>query len=308
MGRYDILHRIEQLDPLQDHAEIYRLLVCFEFPWDFTRASELALYRTFCVPGISALLDKTGEFAHRTQKRYDDTALLLAEMGAYGYDSERGRAAQRRMNRIHKRFDISNEDFLYVLSTFIYEPIRWNARFGWRKLTERERLAIFYFWREVGRRMNIKAIPESYEQFEQYNIAYEHDHFRYAETNRRVAEATRDLFLSWFPLPGFLRSLLKPAIYALLDDAVLDAFGFPHPPKVLRQLLAAGLKARAFALRLFPPRKYPFLYVEQRHRSYPDGYTLTDLGPPDMLASLNQGEEVFPAAEKYSEGKGAIRR
>ena len=53
--------------------------------------------------------------------------------------------------------------------------------------------------------MNIKAIPESYEEFEQYNIAYERDHFRYADTNRRVAEATRDLFLSWFPLPGFMR-------------------------------------------------------------------------------------------------------
>jgi hypothetical protein len=291
MGRYDILHRIEQLDPLQDYTEIYRLIVCYEFPWDFMRAGEVALYRTFCVPSISVLLDKTGEFACRAQKRYDDTGLLLAEMSAHGFDSERGRAAQRRMNRIHKHFDISNEDFLYVLSTFIYEPIRWNARFGWRKLTGREQLAAFHFWCEIGRRMNIKAIPESYEEFEQYNIAYERDHFRYADTNRRVAEATHDLFLSWFPLPGFMRSLLKSAIYALLDDAVLDAFGFPHPSKMLRQLLAACLKARAFALRLFPPRKTPFIYVEQKHRSYSHGYTLADLGPPHMLAMLNHSEE-----------------
>jgi len=298
MGRYDILHRIEQLDPLQDHAQIYHLIVCYEFPWDFIRASELALYRTFCVPGISALLDKTSEFAHRAQKRYDDTALLLAEMSAYGYDSERGRASQRRMNRIHKRFDIPNEDFLYVLSTFIYEPIRWNASFGWRKLTERERLAIFYFWIEIGRRMNIKAIPESYQEFEQYNIAYEQKHFRYAETNRRVAEATRDLFLSWIPLPGFLRSSLKPAIYALLDNAVLDSFGFPHPPKVLRQLLMTALKVRAYALRLFPPRKKPFLYVEQRQRSYPGGYALTDIGPPPMLTLLNQSEKITPRSQE----------
>ena len=36
------------------------------------------------------------------------------------------------MNRIHGRFEISNEDFVYVLSSFVFEPIRWNARFGWR--------------------------------------------------------------------------------------------------------------------------------------------------------------------------------
>jgi len=39
------------------------------------------------------------------------------------------------MNQLHGRFDIANEDFLYVLSTFIFEPIRWNTRFGWRPAT-----------------------------------------------------------------------------------------------------------------------------------------------------------------------------
>ena len=293
MSRYDILHRIEQLDPIKDHVEIYRLLVCYEFPWDYIRSLEVALYRTYCVPSISALLDKTGELVYRTQKRYDDTAILIAEWSAYGYDSERGRAALRRMNRIHHHYSITNEDFLYVLSTFIYDPIHWNARFGWRKLTEKERLATFYFWREVGRRMNIKDIPQTYDEFEQYNMVYEQKHFVYADTNRRVGEATRDLFLSWFPLPGFLRSMLKPAIYALLDDSMLSAFGFPRPPKILRQLLSMSLKARAFALRFFPPRRKPFIYAEKRHRAYPRGYTLADLGPSQMLASLNGAAEVI---------------
>jgi hypothetical protein len=52
---------------------------------------ELALYRTYCVPSITALLDKTGEFYKRTQKRYDDTALIVAEIAKWGYESERGR-------------------------------------------------------------------------------------------------------------------------------------------------------------------------------------------------------------------------
>ena len=54
------------------------------------------------------------------------------------------------MNQIHGRFKISNDDLLYVLSTFVFEPIRWNARFGWRPLIEAERPASFHFWVGVG--------------------------------------------------------------------------------------------------------------------------------------------------------------
>lgn len=301
MGRYSNLQRIQQLDAYKDHIEICQLTNCYEFPWDTIRALEVALYRTYCVQSISSLLAQTGEFAQYAQKRYDDTAILVAEMTAFGYDSERGRAAQRRMNRIHKHYAISNEDYLYVLSTFIYEPIRWITRFGWRKLSEKEKQASYYCWSEIGRRMNIKDIPASYEAFEQFNIQYEREHFHYAESNRIIGEATRDLFLSWFPLPQFARRALRPAVYALLDNAMLDAFGFPHPPRILRALLAATLKTRAFALRFFPPRRKPFIYANDvNHRQYPRGYELADLGPPDMLAELNHTTSDSPGEQIHS--------
>ena len=47
---------------------------------------------------------------------------------------------------------------------------------------------MFYFWREVGRRMGIADPPESYEAFERFNLDYERQHFRYTDANRRVAE------------------------------------------------------------------------------------------------------------------------
>src|SRR5207253_141301 len=163
-----ILEQIRQLDPGADHQRIVLLSTRCDFPFDTTRALEFALFRTFCVPSISALLHRTGEFERRAQKRYDDTDLIVSELLEWGYDSERGRAAMRRMNQLHARFAIANDDFLYVLSTFVFEPIRWNARFGWRPLCSQERLALFYFWREVGRRMNLKELPASYEAFEAY--------------------------------------------------------------------------------------------------------------------------------------------
>lgn len=79
MGRYDITRKIERLDPERDHLLIVHYLAGWEFPWDHVRALEMALYRTFCVPTTSALLDKTREFHDRPQRRYDDTALIMAE-------------------------------------------------------------------------------------------------------------------------------------------------------------------------------------------------------------------------------------
>ncbi len=278
MPRSIVLDEIRTLDPERDHQRIVYLSTTYDFSFDMTRSLELALYRTYCVPSISGLLDRTGEFASRPQKRYDDTDIIVSEMMEHGYDSERGRAALRKMNNMHHRFDIANEDYLYVLSTFIYVPIQWITRHGWRPMLEVERLGLFHFWRQVGRRMNIQEVPEAYDVFERYHHDYERDHFRYSDTNKRVGEATRDLFLSWFP--SFARPLARPAIYALMDDPLIDAFGFPRPSRAMRGTVALALRLRAIGLGLMPARRRPKLRTEMGHRSYPGGYSIDMLGPP----------------------------
>jgi hypothetical protein len=271
------LREIRGLDPVADHRRIVYLDVCFEFPWDTTRALELALFRTFAVPSIAALLDSTGEFGRAAQKRYDDTDLILSTIVEAGYDSDGGKRAIRQMNRIHGRFAITNEDFLYVLSSFVFEPIRWNARFGWRPLIETEKLATFKFWREVGRRMAIEEIPERYEEFERFNKEYERREFRPTEASRRVGADTRDMFLAWFP--GLPHRLGAPGIHALMDEPLLDAFGFPHPPRAVRTVVERALRARARAVALLPPRRRPRLRVQRRTRTYGRDWRLEELGP-----------------------------
>lgn len=273
MRRHDRLREIERLDPKRDHVRIYHLISGYEFPWDMTRALEVALYRTYCVPSISALLDKTGEFYKRTQKRYDDTALLVAEISKWDYDSARGREALRRMNRAHGRFEISNGDYLYVLSTFIYEPIRWIERCGWRKMTENEKLASYYFWCEVGKRMGIREIPESYEKFQQFAFDYERDNFTFAETNQRIGVATRDLFTSW--LPRIFTPLVRWGIYALLDDPMLASFGFPRPYPFIRKLVSGALTMHGWVVRVLPARKTPNFFTDRRNVTYPHGYEIS---------------------------------
>jgi hypothetical protein len=285
MSRYDILHAIEKLDPEKDHQRIIFLSTCYDFPFDTTRSLEFALFRTFCVPRISALLDRTGEFLNRAQKRYDDTDIIVSELLEWGYDSERGQRALRRLNQLHGRFAIANEDFLYVLSTFVFEPIRWNARFGWRPLCEQERLGYFYFWREVGRRMNIRDIPVNYHIFECFNRDYEKQNYRFTESNRRVGVATRELFVSWFP--RLFSPLVRSAIHALLDDRLIEVFGFARPSPLMRWLVPCALRLRARVVRLLPPRKNPRRRTEMGHPAYPEGYVIEQLGPPDIDPPLS---------------------
>ena len=135
------VRRIQALDPERDHLEIYRITAYHEFPWDVQRALELALYHTFAVPVVAALLDRTGRFRTAAQARYDETALLLDAVLEHGYDRPTGRAALSAVNRTHARYAIGHADMLYVLAGFVVVPARWIDAHGWRRLLPQERHA-----------------------------------------------------------------------------------------------------------------------------------------------------------------------
>ena len=277
MGHRAVMAEIQRLDPVVDHQRIAFLTSLQEFPWDTTRSLELALFRAFAVAKGTGLLAGTGEFTTRTQKRYDDTVLLLAEILEHGYDSERGKSALRRINHMHGRYSIPNDEFLYVLSTFVFEPIRWNERFGWRPLHENEKLASFHFWREIARRMAIRDVPDDYATFERYYDEFAREHYRFAPENRALANATRDLLLGWY-LPKVLWPLGRPFVHAMMDDQLLDAVGLPHPHPVIRRLTAGAVRLRSRIIRRLPARRSPRLITQQRHPTYPNGYTIDELG------------------------------
>jgi hypothetical protein len=274
-GKY--ASQISRLDPVREYREIVFLLTCFEFPWDIERALEFALFRTYAVPSISSLLDQTGEFARRPRKRYDDTELLLAEILENGFESQRGRAALSRVNQMHDRFPIDNGDFLYVLSTFVFEPIRWIDRFGWREPTQAEKLGFFHYYRELGLRMDIREIPDQMSELERYNREYEAQHFRYAQTNSRIGSVTQDLLLG-FCLPRFAIPIGRPVVHALMDEPLLQAMGFSRPPALLRHAVTAALTLRKLVLKHLPDRRIPHRLTEIARPTYPEGYRVEELG------------------------------
>ena len=152
------------LDSKRDAERIVFIDASLEFPWDTQRSLELAFYRTYAVPSIATLLDSTGEFTERAQKRYDDTQILISAFYEFGNDSDLGRRAIRRMNQVHGGFEIAND-------------------------------------------------------------------------------------------------------------------GLPHPSPALRRSVEAGLRARSRLVGLLPPRRKPRLRTLERHRSYPQGYQIEELGP-----------------------------
>jgi ER-bound oxygenase mpaB/B'/Rubber oxygenase, catalytic domain len=267
----------DSLDPATDYVEIYAKVVAHEFPWDMNQSLGFALFRTYAVPGIGRLLDETGEFTRRPQKRYDDTALLLEPPNRLGFEDPEAKAAIRRINQMHRSYDIPNHEFRYVLSTFVVVPKRWLDAYGKRPLTPTEVEASVQYYRTLGRHMGIKDIPESYAAFEELMESYEAEHFAYDEGGRRVADATLALMVGF--QPRVARPVMGIFSRSLMDPPLRKAFGYADPPAVVVKISRGALKARGLLLRAFPARREPKLIEDlPQIRSYPDGYDVERLG------------------------------
>lgn len=269
--------QIAKLDPETEFEEIVRLMSDHEFPWDFYQALRLALFRTYAVPSIGRLLFDTGAFAADTQKRHDDTAIILATIGQRGIDSAEGHAAIRRINQMHGSYDISNDDMRYVLSTFVVTPARWIDQYGWRRRTEAEQLAGVRYWQRVGRLMGIRDIPVTFAEFAELLDSYEAANFGYDEKCVAVADTTLGLVETFYPT--FAGKAVNATMRAMMDDHLLTAFGYAKPPAAFVWLIRSALRLRGRFVALLPARKNPKLIEDYREiRSYPGGYAIDDLG------------------------------
>lgn len=276
MKRFERLEQILTLDPERDSEAIYRLLAEYEFPWDMAKSLELALFRTYAVPSIGRLLDRTGEFRLRPQRRYDDTLMVLYEIFHNGTEAPRGKQALARLNEIHGRYRINMDDYRYTLATFVVMPVRWVNEFGWRSLHPNEIRAITNAMRRVGEGMLITEIPETYAEFEQLLDDYEREHFAQDDGGRRVADATLSLFASWYPKPA--ARVVPGVARTMMDPHLLRAFGYQLPAAASAKAARLALRARANLLRVGPvrPDSRP---VAPDPVSYPNGYRIEDLGP-----------------------------
>ena len=273
----EVCREIAKLDAQRDCQQIVRLLLLYEFPFDIQRASEIALVHTYGSRSVARLLDRTGEFEKRGQKRYDDTRVLIAHF-MEGLESDSGRRAIEQMNHIHSFYSIPNDDYLFVLWTFIDFPIRWMRDFGWRPFTDHECDAWFNFWLEVGRRMGLEHLPPTKAAFDDFVQAYEAREFVPNEASRRVTEATLRIVEAW--LPRLLRPLVAPVVMSMVRPQLLPAIQFPAPAPWIGRAVRGALKARARIKRYVSLESVPVQAENTSNRTYPrHQFTLEMIGP-----------------------------
>ena len=270
------LQRILELDPVKDHHEIYVLSRGYEFTVEFEIGGLMSFLHDFTIPSIAFLLFKTMEFNDHTLRRIDDTSIILLEIVKHGYDSKRGQKAIQRMNEIHQRFRIANNDFLYVLSSIVFEPIYWINRYGYRQLTYNEKQAAFYFWREVGVRMHLQNLPETYEAFEEFNRQFKQERVRSTRATRMVGNAVIDAFVKKFAYP--LQPLMRQFVYFASDWAIHKSFGTQPPSPFVAAALHHTLRLRADIYRYFLNRRKAFFPIDHPMDTYQKGYKLSQVG------------------------------
>ena len=125
----------------------------------------------------------------------------------------------------------------YVLATFVVTPVRWIERYGWRRGhggREDRRGALLPAARPADGHPR-RARPTS-PGFADLMDAYERETYVFDPKARAVADATLDLFVTFYPRP--LRRLMRRFAIALLDDHLRATFGYPPAGVVERRATA----------------------------------------------------------------------
>ncbi|MBM4253444.1 MAG: DUF2236 domain-containing protein [Deltaproteobacteria bacterium] len=263
-----------KMDPVRDHETIVKWMVVDTWAFDLVRSIELALLKTFSVPSIAKILVDSREFLDHTQKRYDDTDLLLSMFIERGYTSVEGREAIRRINRMHAVHPITNDQMLYVLSTFVIDPIIWMSSYGWRPLMPVEEQALFHFWIAVGKLMGITDLFTDLEAMRAYHTRYEAECMVYSDNNLMLYKGVVPTVARNLPFPlSILTAKLLPAI---MSPRMCAAFGITPAGKFIRLIVEYALRTRGRIDQLLPRK--PHWRLAMKRRTYPNGFTIKELG------------------------------
>jgi hypothetical protein len=284
----------DDTDALCKAEATVRRLYRVDFFWDINKSLEFALLRTYAVPTIAALLDRTGETAGRPRKRYDDTVLIIIEVLDNGLDSERARRAYARLDDMHGRYTIRNDDFLYVLSTFILSPIDWLAQYGRRPLTEDESEDWFLFWRAFGARMGIADVFPTLAAASDFREMFEATHYAVSKSSRKLAEASMKVVLADMNVPRVLFPVGIAIVTALCEPGLVAALGFPEPSPILRASIGFAMGLRRAVLRCLPSKTTP-TFPQTGSQTYPHGYEIEELGTfaqPQSTRPRNRSDEL----------------
>jgi len=279
--RPNTLEEVQKLDPKKDCNQIVHF-ISYDFRAELKVLSANYELRPAALPYTAMLFESTGEFTQRTLKRFEDTFLLFANMVEWGLDSRRGRICRDVINRIHGRMAIPNDGYKFVLGNFMFLPVIWNERFGWRKFTDVERLGWFHQFVEVGRALEVKDIPEDFDEMRGWWDDFNRRFCKYSPACRRVFDGAVANLLAVVPRP--VRASLREMIVAGLDDTFRACLRYDPPSPAQVEKMQRLFRRLGTTLDRWPRR--PWARTVMNYKTYPNGHRVEDLGVRHRAARL----------------------
>ncbi len=208
--------------------------------WDFRLGTYLGMFRTMGIADMVARLYRGSLLQSETFERLKRTRELLKVLILEGIDSEQGKAAIARIAIKHRGVTASNDEYRYVLSVFFLEPLRFNERFGFQRLTQTELALALQFWLQVGGRMGIQDLFPSLAAWTRFQAEYEAAHQGPTQEGRALAKTSLYEVVK-LVIPRGMQNLTRQILLGTMDEKLRDVLGLP-PPSVPTALSLASLR------------------------------------------------------------------
>jgi ER-bound oxygenase mpaB/B'/Rubber oxygenase, catalytic domain len=273
--RYARLRKIKTLDPEKDSREITKL-----FYEDFMTISIFSAIGGFLLgdaaPSMSRLLSSTGELEKRVAKRFVDTALLGRTVLEHGVKSAGpGRDAARRVNTMHRSYDINPDDFVAFGIGQVLFAIDVAEKLGWREVTDIEREALRVYYTHETRIFGGRVpLPPTLKEMRAFWEKYLDEQLAFEPQNLRMANLLLDFVKTLLPVS--LRPIMTPIVLAQIDPRIVKACGLQSPGALTRWTSTALL--RLIAKRDPLPDNTPDGFDVLIKQVYPDGFAVQGLG------------------------------
>ncbi len=268
------LRQIEQLDLETQFREITGLFYG-DFQSVMLPQSFNGFLMTFAVPRMSRILSGTGQLEHRVAKRVVDTILLSAAVMEHGLNADPGRSAARRVNTMHRHYDIHEDDFVAVGIDGPLASLGLAERYGWRPVTDKEREALRLYYSQQTRAFGgRKPLPGTIAEMKRFWSDYLDAQAHFEPQNRSLADAVLQWYKALVPKP--LQSLFIAMLIADADPRIIRACGLKVPPKIFKTL--AGIFMRQMGKQDPIPDNAPNRLEKIIAAVYPNGWEVNALG------------------------------
>ncbi|WP_072801612.1 oxygenase MpaB family protein [Rhodococcoides yunnanense] len=269
------LRKIETLDPQTDFREITELFYT-DFQSVMVVQGVAGLLFTYSAPRMSRILSASRQLEHHTAKRYVDTATFNAAVMQNGLNTGDGREAARRVNAMHRQYDIHPQDFVAVGCDVPATSLDLAERFGWRPVTDIEREGVLRHYTLEARAFGSHdPMPDTMDGVRAFWNHYLDTQATFEPQNKALTDA----LMTFMPtlVPGPLKRIINPILTAQVDPRILRACGLPVPSRLRKGLSTAFVKS----LGKSDPKPDSYTSTtlsDLRDKIYPNGWSIQTLG------------------------------